>query len=87
MSGREGRRERKRCWRGGRDGQSDQRQNCGCSMCTIKRGRCHIFGRHPRVMPCFSVNVDGFGMPLRSSRVSSYACQNSWNTGLDQLNI
>lgn len=25
-------------------GMSDQRRNCGCSMCTIKRGRCHIFG-------------------------------------------
>lgn len=25
-------------------------------------------------MPCFSVNVDGFGMLLRSSCVSSYMC-------------
>lgn len=45
MGGKEGRREKKRCWMGGRDGQSNQRQNCESSLCTIKRGRCHIFGK------------------------------------------
>lgn len=42
------------------DGRDDQRQNCGCSMCTIEKGKCHIFG------------VDHFGMLLRSSCVSHY---------------
>lgn len=87
-----GGRERRRCWaggrEGGRDGQSDQRQNCGCSMCTIKKKKAEAdvtslvrpSYRHLRVMPRFSVNADGVGTPLRSSCVSSSMCVRLWGT-------